>query len=67
MKIDRIMLGIRIFTEFQKPTLIPPHSRPVQAVLHACTQASVVHISGKAKILPCRISGMDLNEVTSIT
>jgi len=61
------MLGIRIFTEFQNPTLMPPHSSPVQAELQACTQASADHICGKAKILPCRISGMDLNEVTSIT
>ena len=56
-----------IFTEFQKPTLMPSQLRPVQAVVQALTQGSKVGARGSAKMLPSRISGMPFSEVTTIT
>jgi len=56
-----------IFTEFQNPGARPWQFRPVQALLQALTHASKLGACGKAKILPKRISGMVLSEVTTIT
>ena len=51
-------------TEFQKPTLMPLHSRPVHADDQALTQASIVGADGSARMLPSRISSMGLSDVT---
>ena len=50
----------------QKPTLIPLHSRPVQADDQALLQASTVRAAGSARMLPRRISSMGLREVTTM-
>src|SRR5690349_21663013 len=63
---DRITDGMRMRTEFQKPTLMPLHSRPVQADDQALIQASKVSVAGQATILPSRISSMGLREVTTM-
>ena len=55
---------MRIRTEFQKPTLMPLHSSPVQAEDQALIQASKVMAAGRARMLPSRISSMGLSEVT---
>ncbi len=67
MAIDRITDGTVMRTEFQKPRESPSQLRPVQAVDHALTHGSKVISSGGAKMLPSRISGMPLSEVTTIT
>ena len=54
-------------TEFQKPTLMPLHARPVQADDQALIQGWTVGACGSATMLPARISSMLLNEVTSVT
>ena len=64
--IDRITDGIRIRTEFQKPTLMPLHSSPVQAEDQALVQASKVRVTGSARMLPSRISSIGLSEVTTM-
>src|ERR671912_1756821 len=63
---ERITDGIRMRTEFQKPTLIPLHSSPVQAEDHALVQASKVKVEGSATMLPSRISSIGLREVTTM-
>ena len=64
--IERITDGIRIRTEFQKPTLMPLHSRPVHADDHALVQASNVIAAGRAMMLPSRISSMGLSDVMTM-
>lgn len=61
------MLGNRILKELKKPTLMPAHSRPVHACVHAFTHGSTVQTLGKPKMLPSRISGIVLSDVTTIT
>jgi len=46
---------------------MPRHSSPVQALDHACTQASRAGCSGNEKIAPSRIWSIDLSEVATIT
>ncbi len=53
-------------TEFQKPTLMPLHSSPVQALDQAMTQGSSVGSLGQARMLPRRTSSMGFKEVTSM-
>ena len=53
--------------EFQKPTEMPRHSRPVQAEDQASRHGSNVTSSGNAKMLPSRISAIGLIEVMPIT
>ena len=64
---EMMTLGIRIRTEFQKPTRIPSQVTPVQAEDHALPQASKLSDPGREKIEPVRISGMVFSEVISIT
>ncbi len=67
MAIDRTTEGTVMRTEFQKPRLSPSQLRPVQAVAQAFTQGSKVISIGGEKMLPRRISGMPLSDVTTIT
>ena len=53
-------------TEFQKPTLMPLQSSPVQAEDQAVIQGWSVGAAGQAKMLPSRISSMGLSEVTTM-
>jgi hypothetical protein len=64
--IEQITEGIRMRTEFQKPTLMPLHSSPVQAEDQALVQASNVSVAGRATMLPSLISSMGLREVTTM-
>ena len=59
-------MGTRIRTEFQKPTLMPSHSSPVQASAQASIQGCKVSALGQARMLPRRTSSMVLSEVTSM-
>ncbi len=65
--IDSASDGSRMRTEFQKPTEMPLHSSPVQADDQACAQGSKVMATGKAKMLPMRISDIGLIEVMPMT
>ncbi len=67
MAIDRMTDGTVIRTEFQKPRDRPSQFSPVQACAQAFIQGSKVISSGGEKMLPRRISGMPLSEVTIIT
>ena len=61
MAIERITDGTVMRTEFQKPTLMPSQSSPVQASAQALTQGCEGRApSGQAKMLPRRISSMRL-------
>jgi len=60
------VLGMTIQIEFQNPPRIPSQETPVQAEVHAATHGSTVTLTGNAKMLPSRISSMDLNDVTSM-
>ena len=65
--IDRITDGTGSRTEFQKPTLMPSQSSPVQASAQALTQGSQRRASlGQAKMLPSRISSIVFSEVTTM-
>ena len=65
--IETITDGTVMRTEFQKPRDSPSQFKPVQAVAQALTQGSKLISTGGAKMLPSRISGMPLSEVTNIT
>ena len=66
IRIDRITEGIRIRTEFQKPTLMPSQASPVQASDQAAIQGWMVNSPGQARMLPSRISSIVLTEVRSM-
>ena len=67
MNTDSSSEGSRMRMELTNPTETPLHSRPVQADDQACAQGSKVRATGKAKILPMRISSIGLIEVMPIT
>src|SRR4051794_38749883 len=62
-KIEMAVLGSVILTEFQKPTWMPRHSRPVHALDQACTQGANVQCTGSANRWPRRTSSIGLTEV----
>ncbi len=65
--IEMITEGMVIFTELKKPGAKPVQLRPVQALLQAAIQGSMVGACGRLKICPSRTSGMLFSEVTTIT
>jgi hypothetical protein len=60
-------MGRGIRTEFQKPLESPSQLIPVQASAQALTHGWKVASSGGEKMLPRRISGIVLTDVTIIT
>ena len=65
--IEKITEGISILTEFENPRDKPSQFIPVQACDQALTHGAKVTSTGGAKILPRRISGIPLSDVTIIT
>ena len=49
--IENTRLGKRIFSEFQKPCLIPSQASPVQSEFHALNQGSIVHLESSGVML----------------
>src|SRR6202035_2432190 len=64
---EMMTLGIRMRTEFQKPTLTPPQFSPVHADDHALIQASMLGEDGKVKIENVRTSSDVLSDVAITT
>src|ERR1051326_7711030 len=64
---ETMTLGIRMRTEFQNPTLMPPQFSPVQAEDHALTQAAMPGDAGKVKIENVRTSSDVLSDVANTT
>ena len=62
-----ITLGIRMRTEFQKPTLTPLQFRPVHADDHALIQAAKPGDAGNVKIENVRTSSEVFNDVAITT
>jgi hypothetical protein len=60
-------LGIRMRTEFQKPTRTPPQFNPVQADDHALIQAAMLGTAGKLNIEKVRTSSDVFSEVEITT
>ena len=60
-------LGIRMRTEFQKPTLTPPQFNPVHAEDHALIQGAMLGDNGNVKIEKVRTSSDDLSDVAITT
>src|SRR5580692_3549853 len=64
---EMMTLGIRIRTEFQKPTCTPSQFRPVQAENHAFVQAAKLGAVGRLKMENARTSSEDFSEVAMTT
>ena len=64
---EMMTLGIRMRTEFQKPTRTPPQFSPVHAEDQALIQAAIPGAVGSEKIENVRTSSDDLSEVAITT
>ena len=64
---EMMTLGIKMRTEFQKPTWMPPQFSPVQAENHALPQAAKLGDAGRLKIEKVRTSSEDFSDVAITT